>query len=321
MSAAAVVVPIVPTIKLSRILYATDFSEGSHRALPVVAALAHRYGSCVLLAHIRSSPASSGLRAMDKMKEREAAQEEEEKLGKIARRMVAWGVSAITVVRSGEPVDELEQIARDHEIELAILSTHGRVGAERILMGSVAEELFRNLPCPVLTVGPHLAPRFGGEVEIKKILFATDLSEESRAVFPYLASLAHEYKAKITLLHVLPPETGKNPDAGRLSAPLRKEMERIFDPEISPECETEFLIASGDPTEQILKAARAADLIGFGIRKAGGMTTHFHNTLVYRVLVAAECPVLTCRQYSDALEVQPVGMSEVYKETASVLPI
>jgi hypothetical protein len=72
-------------------------------------------------------------------------------------------------------------------------------------------------------------------------------------------------------------------------------VERIFGPEISPECETEFMIACGDAAERILEAARNADLIGFGIRKAAAITTHFHNTVVYRVLVEAECPVLTCR--------------------------
>ena len=65
---------------------------------------------------------------------------------------------------------------------------------------------------------------------IKHILFPTDLSDESRAVFPYLASLASEYKASLTLLHVLPIETATNPDAKSLAEPLRKEMQNIFSP-------------------------------------------------------------------------------------------
>ena len=46
---------------------------------------------------------------------------------------------------------------REQKIDLAILGTHGRTGMKHLLMGSVAEELFRHLPCPVLTVGPNVS--------------------------------------------------------------------------------------------------------------------------------------------------------------------
>jgi nucleotide-binding universal stress UspA family protein len=165
------------------------------------------------------------------------------------------------------------------------------------MVGSVAESLVRNLPCPVITVGPLLAHRFLGMVKVQSILFPTDLSVESRAVFPYLASLAHEYGARITVLHVLPPETAGNPEAKTLAEPLREEMMHIFCPQISPECEAEFLIEAGDASECILACARdrKVDLIGLGIRKAGEMTTHFRNTVTYRILLNASCPVLTHR--------------------------
>ncbi|HLJ30128.1 MAG TPA: universal stress protein [Candidatus Angelobacter sp.] len=293
---AAVIVPIVPAIQLKRILYATDFSEGSREALPVVCAIARRYDSEVLLAHV--SPhvvyplvTPEVLLDMNQKREREATQEFEE----LVRVTAALHISAKPILKSGEPVDELERIVREKGVDLVILSTHGRLGIKHMVMGSVAEALFRKLACPVLTVGPHLDKRFLNHVEIKNILFPTDLSEESRAVFPYLASLAHEYHAKITLLHVLPMETRSNPDARRLAEPLRAEMQRIFAPAISPECQAEFVIESGDAAERILQAGRAADLIGFGVRKAGEVTNHLRNTVTYRVLVNATCPVLTSR--------------------------
>jgi nucleotide-binding universal stress UspA family protein len=296
MKSTAVIVPIIPAIKLKRILYATDFSQGSKMALPVVNAIARRYNSEVLMTHICPSHhypliTPEAVVTLDQRREREAAKE----LAELVRDNSILQIPTTSILKTGEPVAELEQIVRAQAVDLAVLSTHGRVGVKRLLMGSVAEALLRRLTCPVLTVGPQFANRFRGEIAIQNILFPSDLSEESQAVFPYLASLAHEYKGKITLLHVLPPETENNPEAKRLAEPLRRRMELIFGPEISPECETEFVTVSGDPAERILEAARDADVIGFGIRKASEMSTHFRNTVSYRVLTNASCPVLTCR--------------------------
>ena len=298
MTASAAIVPILPAIQLKRILYATDFSEGSRAALPLVSAIARRYHSELFVAHVCTPPPCitvipEAVSTMEHWHQRDATR----KLAELLRAMDVSRLSTRMIVKTGDPVKELEQLVRDKAIDLAVLSTHGRVGFKHLLLGSVAEALFRHLACPVLSVGPHLAHRFLGKVEINHILFPTDLSEESRAVFPFLASLADENKAAITVLHVLPPETADNPDAKALAEPLRHEMMRIFCPEISPGCNAEFVIDAGEASERILAQAqeRNADLIGFGIRKAGELTTHFRNTVTYRVLLNARCPVLTHR--------------------------
>ncbi|HEY6972629.1 MAG TPA: universal stress protein [Candidatus Angelobacter sp.] len=295
---ASVVVPILPAIQLKRVLYATDFSEGSKAALPLVCAIARRYNSELFVAHIcEPLPYVMATPEAVSVLERRDQRHAREKLAGLLRAADAFELSTKTIVQTGDPIKHLQEIVREKSIDLAVLSTHGRVGLKHLVLGSVAEALFRHLPCPVLTVGPHLAHRFLGRFEIRRILFPTDLSEESRAVFPYLASLAHEYSAAITALHVLPPETAGNPDARMLAEPLRKEMMRIFSPEISPRCNAEFLIDSGDASERILAHAEEpdVDLIGFGIRKAGEIATHFRNTVTYRVLLNAKCPVLTHR--------------------------
>lgn len=287
--AAAAIVPIIPAIQLKRILYATDFSEGSRIALGVVTAIARRYHSEVLAAHICPPLAST--------METDSEGEARKNLANLLRVSNAWNIATTPIVKTGAPVKELDRIVQDECVDLAVVSTHGRTGLQHLMMGSVAEALVRDLSCPVLSVGPHLAHRFLVISEIQNILFPTDLSEESRAVFPYLASLAHEHGARITVLHVLPPETAGNPDAKTLAEPLRKQMMQIFCPQISPRCETEFLIEAGEASERILACARdrKADLIGLGIRKAGEMATHFRNTVTYRVLLQATCPVLTHR--------------------------
>jgi nucleotide-binding universal stress UspA family protein len=205
------------------------------------------------------------------------------------------GLPATLIVEPGSPAVELDRIVRQQNIDLAIIGTHGRTGFKHLVMGSVAEELFRSLPCPVLTVGPNVSKRSLENTEIKHILFPTDLSDESRAVFPYLASLAAQYQAKLTLLHVLPIETASNPDARSLAEPLRKEIRSIFSSQIDPRSPAEFVIDFGGTAERILAHAKDtnADLIGLGVRRAAEITTHFRNTVAYRVVLGAHCPVLT----------------------------
>lgn len=298
MNARAAVVPILPAIQLKRILYATDFSEASRKALPVVAAVARKYHAKIFLAHIwQPTPypmaTPEALTALEQRQEREVRRDAEE----FAHLPQFTGLGVEIVTASGEPKEELQRIVHDQNIDLAILSTHGRTGFRHLMMGSVAEELFRNLPCPVLTIGPRIADRFTENTPIREILFATDLSPESRAVFPFLAALADEYDARITVLHVLPEETGTNPDVRRLSAPLRDHMEQMFRTEVTPMCKVDFVIDSGDAAEKILAYAKHlhAELIGFGVRHTSDIVTHLQKTIAYCVVMQAECPVLTSR--------------------------
>jgi nucleotide-binding universal stress UspA family protein len=294
----APIVPILPQVRLKRILCATDFSPGSFTALPVVASIARRYGAKVFVSNVwaplpYTMVTPEAVNIMEKRQEQAARQ----KLTEYRQAASTFGISPRLIMKSGDPVVELERVVREQDIDLAVISTHGRVGLKHLTMGSIAEALFRNLSCPVLTVGPHLAHRFSGNVEVRNILFPTDMSEDSRAVLANLASLAKEYDAKLTFLHVLPEETRQNPDARSLGEPLRQEMMRIFCPAISPNCQADFAIEFGDPADAILRRANEmnADLIGFGVRPANDVVLHLRNTVAYRVILDAPCPVLTQR--------------------------
>jgi len=296
MNAQAIVVPIVPQIELKRILYATDLSEASLAALPLVSTIARKYGSHVFVANIWA-PVPYTMIPPEMAGTMDVTQENEIKAqaGALLTSKELSGLPATLIVEPGGPVVELDRIVRQQNIDLAIIGTHGRTGFKHLLMGSVAEELFRSLPCPVLTVGPNVSKRSMESTDIKHILFPTDLSNESRAVFPYLASLAAQYKSMLTLLHVLPIETASNPEARKLAEPLRQEMRKIFYSQIDPRSPAEFVIDFGATAERILAHAKDtnADLIGMGVRRAPEITTHFRNTVAYRVVLEAHCPVLT----------------------------
>jgi nucleotide-binding universal stress UspA family protein len=200
-------------------------------------------------------------------------------------------------LKPGDPVERIKDYVQKHGIDLVIIGTHGRKGMPHTVMGSVAEDLFRTLKCAVLTVGPNLEARFNLANTIKNILFPTDLSLESRAVFSYLASLAAEFGSEIVLLHVLPVETGSNPDARKLAEPLRQEMQQLFASQISHKCKAKYVLEFGDVSSTILAAADnyKSDLIGMGIRERNELIPHLRTTAAYRVVIGAGCPVLTVR--------------------------
>jgi nucleotide-binding universal stress UspA family protein len=82
----------------------------------------------------------------------EAEQQSREELGKLLQS--SWGTPrAVTVaVRWDSPVEGISGYAREAASELIVIATHGRTGLSHVLLGSVAERIVREAPCPVLTI-------------------------------------------------------------------------------------------------------------------------------------------------------------------------
>lgn len=295
----AAAVPVVPAVAINRILYATDFSIASKMALPVVAALARRYHAEVYLANVRSPlPYTMVTPEAVCVVEKKREQESRAAMDDLLHSPELQGIAATPILETGDPAEELKRAVHDHDIDLAVAGTHGRTGLMRLLLGSIAEELFRNLPCPVLTVGPRYIRRLAlPHGRIHTILCPTDLSAHSRAAFPYAASIAAEYQAKIILLHTIPARNALSSIAIETATLARREVQRMFCADLDPCCNFEIVVDFGDPVERILGCAREyeADLIAIGVRQGSEASTHFRNTVAYRVVLDAQCPVLTCR--------------------------
>lgn len=145
-----------PGISLKRILVTTDFSSYSKSALPCAAALAQRFGAEILLVHVvPTSPTSSpaefshlGLAV------------EQNWLLKGARDLLpllreAELDSALSVelqVLNGSPVEEICKTAKENACDLIVIATRGHTGLKHFFLGSVAEQVVRHAPCPVLVV-------------------------------------------------------------------------------------------------------------------------------------------------------------------------
>lgn len=287
--------PSLELITLNNILFTTDFSASSLAALPYAVAVARRYGAKIFLGHAvqpHPYPLVSGetITFLD-----ELVQGAQKEIAELAQAELLKGIEHEALLGHGEIMWVLERFIREHHIDLVITGTHGRRGFRRFFLGSVAEEIFRTSPCPVLTVGPHVSPHAPESLSLHQVLYPTRLSEESSPAARYALSFALEYGARLTVLHVM-NDVVQGP-AWRSAKACYDQMQAQIPPEVKPWCEVDCHVATGDPAEMILNIAgeRKADLIVLGVKRAPAPATHRMGNLAYRVVTEAACPVLTIR--------------------------
>jgi nucleotide-binding universal stress UspA family protein len=179
------------------------------------------------------------------------------------------------------------------------LGTHGRSGAAKLLLGSIAEEIFRSLECPVLTVGPLANFCEDRSGKFHQVLFATNFSSDSREAAACAVSLALESQAHLAMMYVIPEQ-----EAGDLVSPTDvshsvKELLRDAVPvEARGWCNVEYLVKRGNAAEKILETAqhKHSDLIVIDVKKGAGVpgaSTHLPISTAHKVVSRATCPVLT----------------------------
>jgi nucleotide-binding universal stress UspA family protein len=131
------------------ILVATDFGAASDSALAYGRALSHTFGATLHVLHVRENsffrPIAADARALD----RAALHHIERRLTDEDHRELHARAALET---SDATADAIIDYAREHEVDLIVMGTHGRTGIEHALAGSVAERVVRGAPCPVLTV-------------------------------------------------------------------------------------------------------------------------------------------------------------------------
>ena len=138
-------------IAIKRILIPIDFSDTSTAAVGYGVDLAERYGASVHLLHVieRSAIPPEPEFPLGIFEGQTVARERLVDVLNAAQRKAFRSEVAVTV---GHPSHEIVRYAKEHDIDIIVMGTHGRTGASHMLMGSVAEKVVRKAPCPVLTV-------------------------------------------------------------------------------------------------------------------------------------------------------------------------
>lgn len=297
-------------IDFKRVLIATDFSEPSRNALRYATAIARHYGARLYIVHVVSSVGYKMAGPDAEVQAAELAAHELKALwDKSGASNQQPAVELQLVVRRGCVWDELEDLIRHEHVDLVVLGTRGRTGLSKVMLGSVAEETFRKVSCPVLTVGP-ISPWDWPQREVgaeKAILLATDFGDASIRALPYAVSIANRSGSRLILLHVAKfiSDGGQVSYSGGTLTSVQEEIretsiQRLK--QLAPmdlTLEPEFRVTFSLPVDGILSAATstAAGLIVLGVHHANLLVPsgHLPSATAYGVVIGAKCPVLTVR--------------------------
>lgn len=275
-------------INIKRILCPTDLSPHSSEAVRYALALARAHQAELVLLYCTT---------------------EEDGESKLAASVSAYIDAADTswrlVIARAEDVGE-EIIAQAQMANADLIVMRSRRRPHRAaLLGSTAESVCRNAPCPVLVMHHDQREFVNDElrVDLRRVLVAYDFSDYSELALKYALSIAQEHQAELHMLHVLPPNSVSDPEIAwypHSETPYHnaaRRLQNVVPAEVHLWCDVKTAVSEGHAYREILNYAEAneIDLISVGAHGAGfGMRALFGSN-VDRVLRQAPCPVLVAR--------------------------
>lgn len=188
----------------------------------------------------------------------------------------ALGFDAEVSIAEKPPVEAILETVATTGAELVIVGTHGRHGADRFWLGSVAERVLRASPKPILAVRQGMAASSLGH-----ILCPVSFSEVGREALRYAAAMAEAGKLRLTVLHAV-EEGNKPPDCDLVPEAVRAR------------CHIEELTFHGDAAGAILTAAQELkpNVIVMGAERKTAALGHIFSSTTERVMQRADAPLL-----------------------------
>ncbi len=303
--------------KLKKILFPTDFSRCANQALAHALDLAKKYHAELHMFHgivLHAEDPHNPLHHIPDVAEIHKTLKDTatEQMDSIIRSYHAEDFDIVKVQDRGiaaAPV--ILEYAKDNDIDLIVMGTHGRRGLEHLFLGSVAEEVIRTASCPVMTVREQ---KEAIPVEdITDILVPVDFSEHSKIAVTHALEVAAAYKAKLQLLHVV--EESVHPAfyaSGKTSvfelvpnikAKSEEALDKLMQETKGPKVEHESHVIEGRAARDIVKFAESHDsnLIVISTHGLTGIQHLLVGSVTEKVVRIAPCPVLTVKAFGKSL--------------------
>ncbi len=298
-------------MKIKKIAVTTDFSELAAKAYPTAFEIANKFDAGLHLIHTAvSSPSFYYLHAEGiptdiprdtHLEEIRSELEEEARHPAFRKRAVEPHL-----IYHGFPQKALSSFARRKDIDLIVVSTHGRTGVGHFLLGSYAEKLVRLSTKPVLVHREREDDQ--GTGSYTRVLVPFDFSENAEAVLPLVRSLADAYGARFTFVYVLEPipytiASHSSParasmrDAAFAAPDIAKRRFDELKKEQLPGIDAELVTCEGTPGTEILNVAgtEKTDLVLTATRGWTGFKHLVFGSVAEKVVRHAPCSVLTVR--------------------------
>ena len=298
------------TLNIDTILFPTDFSDVAEGAFAHAAHLALQYNATIHVFNVVGPDAENATNPMDFLSVDPA---EEDAVQHVEVQTVTQERGTVPIVYaqtdSDSPADAIVDRTDEYDIDLVVMGTHGRRGMERLLSGSVSEEVVRRAPCPVFTVLAR--DENGTGPQINRVLAPVDLSDQSEQVLNHAVALAESYAAPLDLLHVveeaaypnvygLDPLTPSLPNvqdrAREALETLASEVDLRTDP-------VNVHVLAGNAARDIVEFAEdnAADLIVMATHGRTGLDRFLIGSVAEKVVRRAPCPVFTIKSFGKSL--------------------
>lgn len=296
---------------ITRILFATDFSQWARRAEDYACALACSWkASLTILSVAEFQPGLNPDYPVNREYLADLHKEGSSQLVDLKGRAERRGIAVTTRMATGIPSEEVITAARAEDSDLIVVGTRGKTGLAHVLLGSTAERVIRRAPCPVMTVPTEPADAehdgvLSRPVTLDRILVPVDFSDCSLDALEYAAVVAQQAKASLMLLHVLEPVSyGLDFTFGHSMAREQeremwtKRLEALTSSHQHAHVPIASQLRGGLPSDSILEAVQTlpCDLIVMGTHGRRGISHVISGSVVEAVLRKAHCPVIAVRR-------------------------
>lgn len=298
---------------IRKVLYATDLSPCARQAFAPATSIARRYDAEL---HVFHAVVLYGQEPYDPMFYSPAPEEAftaaaavaEKDLAALAESSSAAGARVVIAQRSAfRPAAAVLAYAESEGMDMIVLGTHGRSGAARALLGSVAEEVMRYASCPVLVMRALEDGKNRPVPLLRHVVVPVDLSLPAREALLTAGDVARRYGARLTLLHVIEERTWVEsyPDrasaeaaraaapGGRVTARAERRLRKAA-AALPPGVPFEIELRTGDPAAEIVAFAdrTGADMVVMESRGLTGLHRLMLGSTTEQVVRTVDAPVI-----------------------------
>jgi nucleotide-binding universal stress UspA family protein len=298
---------MVMDIHLKTILCAVDFSQFTNQTLHYGVGLSKSFGARLLVFHSVNIPEDQLFTSPIAEHEQELQWLYEQALKKIEKIMESYEVDWSPAVTKGDPVNKVEELAEQEDVDLVMAASHGISGLKRFLMGTVIERMARGLSRPFLVIRPkmHFNPsqdtlRF----TFGKVVVGCDISPDISPALEYARYFAEKFNSEIHLVHTMESPVhedivdntqGHYDEVQQiLIQRLRDRLLSLYPNKADGGHNVRAVIETGIPGESLVRYSKehAMDLMVVGIRRHGTIEKLLVGSTTEAVLRRSPCPVL-----------------------------
>jgi nucleotide-binding universal stress UspA family protein len=297
-------------VPLRSILLATNLSDLDW-LFPFTCSLADESGAHVTVVHVVSAwnGFTTDLAGNPYYNPAEAMEAATKFLSDACCRECAAKVKSEVVAIDGAPADGILSVASQVQADLVVMGTSCNRGVDKWLHGSIAEQVLRSSPIPVITVGPRGRQIASSGRPIKSILFATSLLAGSTDAVNLRVILqwAERLHGHLTLMHVLPHQREGTLAEERNCQAREAELRAMLPADALREGLVHTCVRAGIPSREILAAADNVDLIVLGALRNPLLGRFAAEGTLYKVLGEARCPVATLHSEHNRARLTDAG--------------